>query len=93
MVFYHSRLKQIGMIAHFTELHDQIHQVFDLCLRAGQHEQVLCTDLHLDAVVKDTLPMAQLALDSLFYLGCDLLLDVFFETTQHEWLQDHMQAL
>ena len=54
-------LEEVRVVADFTELHDQVHQIFHLLLVLFKLEQVTRADLVLDPLVKDPLPIRHLA--------------------------------
>ena len=89
----HPPFKQVRVIAHFSELHDQIHQVFHFGLVDSQLKQVWNSNLGFDSVIKDLLSESHLTPDGFLMFGSDLLLDVLLEASQHEWLQNEMESL
>lgn len=37
----HSAFEKVGMVANFSELHDQVHKVVNLCLVGSKLEKIL----------------------------------------------------
>jgi hypothetical protein len=79
-------LEQVWMVAHLSELHNQVHQIFHLGLVLFKLEEVASGDLVLDPLIQDSLPISHLA--GQFNLGLlpDLLLDIPFKSSEHEGL-------
>ena len=81
------------MVANFTELHDQVHQVLHLLFVLLELEQVACANLILDPLIEYSLTIGHLAGKFNFRLRAYFLLNISLKTAQHKGLEHGMQSL
>lgn len=93
-------LEQIRMVAHFSKLHHQIHQIrgetlvgiLSFSSAIGVLQKIFDANFFLEGHVEQPLPRCQRTVDHDFDFVGQLILDVFLDTSQHEWFQNHVQA-
>lgn len=83
-------LEQVWVVANFSELHDQVHQVLHLLLVFSKLKEVLSRDFLLDAGVQQSLSVGHVTEKLDFLLRRDLLLDVALHSAKHKRLQNRM---
>lgn len=86
-------LEQVRMVAHFSELHDKVHQVFHLLLILCKLEEVFGRYLLLDPGVKNALAVGHVTKKLDFFFRRYFLLHVALHASEHEWLEDGVQPL
>ena len=79
------------MIAHLSELHDKVHQVFHLGLVLDKSKQIFGRDLILDPLVQHLLSVSHLARVCVLSLGSDFQLDVILQSAEHKRLEDEVK--
>jgi hypothetical protein len=73
-----ARLKQVWMVAHFPELHQNIHDAEEVTII-----ERLLGFITVDVfIVEETLAPGEVALDDVLYLFWQLLLNIFFQTSE-----------
>jgi hypothetical protein len=73
-------LEKLGMIANFSELHHQVHQVLNLHFRLEHLKKFLEVQLLLEGIIEMLLPFSHFAHDLVFNLLTDFVLNVFLHS-------------
>jgi len=81
------------MIAYFSKLHHQVHEVLHFGLRLEHLEQLLHVQLFFNGLIQNLLAFGHFAQDLMLVLLADLVLDVLLDAAQHERLQNGVQSL
>lgn len=68
------------MVTDFSQLHHQVHQVFDFCLRFKHLEELFDVELLLNGLVKNLLTLGHLAKHLMLILFTNFMFDVLLDT-------------
>eukprot|EP01136_Pigoraptor_vietnamica_P043776 Opistho-1_new@19633 len=86
-------VKEVGVVAHLAELHDEIHEVDGLLVARSERrlQEIVQGYLIAHALVQVALPRRELAHDLHFNLLCEFVLDILLDSPEHKGLQNHVQ--
>ena len=79
------------MITDLSELHDKIHEILHFGLIGRQLKQVRNTYFTFNSIIQNLLPMRHDTMNGLLNLRCNFLLNIFFQSPKHKWLENQMK--
>ena len=88
-----SPFKELRVVTDFPQLHDKIHQIFNLILRFNHLEQFLDIQLFLNGVIEKFLPFGHLTQNPVLVFFADFMLNVLFHSPKHKRFQYSVESL